>query len=129
MVHSIGKFLYQKPSLIKPYQQRLEILSTKLNQIDQNSTDQTTAYDQHLKPRDEDVYPDHVNRYLVDVLKKHSICHPASHAARSQDMKWHHTRICLSNGVLAKKQFAQVEIIIAAKGMTFWQEISLCVPL
>lgn len=130
MVHSIGKFLNQKRSLIKPYQQRLEILFAKLNQIDQNSIGQTTAFDRRLKPRDEDVYPDHVNRYLVDVLKKHLICHPASHAAiSSQDMKWHHTRICLSNGVLANKQLAQVEIIIAAKGMTFWQEISLCVSL
>lgn len=126
MVHSIGKFLNQEPSLIKPYQRRLEILSSKLNQINQNSADQTTAF-QHLKPRDEDVYPDHVNRYVVDVLKIHSICHPASHAAKSQDMKWHHTRICLSNGVLANKQLAQIEVIIAAKGMTYWQEISLCV--
>jgi hypothetical protein len=129
MVHSIEKFLYQKPSLINSYQQRLEILSTTLNQIDPNSTDQTTAFDQHLKPRDEDVYPDHVNRYLVDALKEHSICHPASHASRPQGMKWHHIRICLSNGVLADKQLARVEIVIAAKGMTFWQEISLCISL
>jgi hypothetical protein len=130
MIHSLKEFLAQKQNLIKPYQQRLENLSTKLNQIDQNGADQTTVSDQHLYPRDKDIYPDHVNQYLVDTLKKYSTCHPMSHAVRSQDMtKWHHTVICLSNGVLADKEFAQVEIMIAAKGMAFWQEISLYVSL
>ena len=130
MIHSIEKFLVQKRSLIEPYQERLETLYTKLNQIKQNGADQTIVFDQHLNPRDEDVYPDHVNRYLVDALKRHSTCHPTSHAVRSGDMeKWHHTRICLSNGVQANKQFAQVEIMIAAKGMRFWQEISLRISL
>lgn len=123
MFYSIEKFLNQKTNLIKPYQDWLRILHTKLSPDNQISTDNT--FEQ--QPRDEDVYPDHVNRCLVDVLKEHSICHLASHPATSQDMKWHHIRICLSTGVLANKQLAQAEIIIAANGMTFWQEISFCV--
>lgn len=129
MMYSIGQFLDQTPGLIKRYQQRLGKFSTKLNQINPDRTDQTAPFDQHLKPQDKDLYPDYVNRYLVDVFKEHSACYPASHAAGSQNIRWHHTRICLSNGVLANKQLAQVEIIIAAKEMSFWQEISLCVSL
>jgi hypothetical protein len=129
MIDSIGQFLDLTPGLIKHYQQRLGKFSTKLNQFNPDRTDQTASFDQHLKPQGKDLYPDYVNRYLVDVLKEHSACYPASHAAASQDIKWHHTRICLSNGVLANKQLAQVEIIIAAREMSFWQEISLCVSL
>jgi hypothetical protein len=123
MIHSIKKFLAQKQSVIKPYQQRLENLSTELNQTDPNGADQITTPDRYLKPRDKDVYFDHVNRYLVDPLRKHSIC------LRPRDMKWHHTRICLNKGVRADKGFARVEIMIAAEGWAFWQEISLDVSL
>ncbi|KAF3406266.1 hypothetical protein DPV78_000395 [Talaromyces pinophilus] len=130
MIHSISKFLFQERSLIGRYQQRLEKLSVELGQIDQNAAGQAAVSSQYLNPRDRDVYPDHINRYLIDALKEHSTCYPASHTGKYRDMvKWHHTRVSLSNGVLASEKFAEFELIIASQGMTFWQDISLYVPL
>lgn len=130
MIHSISKFLFQERSLIRRYQQRLEKLSVELSQIDQNDADQAVVSSQYLNPRDGDVYPDHINRYLIDALKEHSICYPASHTVKYRDMaKWHHTRVSLSNGVLANEKFAEVELMIASQGMTLWQDISLYIPL
>jgi hypothetical protein len=129
MRYSIRQFLDQTPSLIQQYHRRLAKFATKLNQINPDRTDQTATFDHNLKPQEKDLYPDYVNQYMADVLKEHSACYPASHAAVSQDIKWHHTRICLTDGVSATKQLAKVEIIIAAREMSFWQEISLHVFL
>ncbi|RAO64679.1 uncharacterized protein BHQ10_000691 [Talaromyces amestolkiae] len=130
MINSISKFLLQGRSLIRRYSQRLENLSVELDRIDQNDADESAVSSQYLSPRNGDEYPDHVNRYLIDALKEHSTCYPESHAVKYRDMaKWHHTRISLSNGVLADERFAEVELMIASQGMTLWQDISLYIPL
>ena len=132
MNKSIKKFLMQKPDDIEPYQQRFATLRDKLNSTDQSGADQNNPYDHYLKPREEDIYPEQINGSLIGIIKKHSTCDSASYTVQSRDSMqstWHHTRICLSNGVRTKQEFAHVEFIIAAEGMKFWQEISLDVSL
>lgn len=130
MDESIRNFLLQKAKVIQSYQRRIESLSTKLDEINQTDSDQNMLSEQHLNPNKKDVYPDSVNWYLFNALRKYTTCYPPSHALPPSDMmNWHHTRICLSNGVLASNTFAQADILIASQGMTLWQEISLSISL
>ncbi|RFU31060.1 hypothetical protein B7463_g5278, partial [Scytalidium lignicola] len=66
MNKSIKKFLMQKQDHIEPYQQRFANLSDKLNRADQSGADQNNPYDHYLKPREEDIYPERINRSLID---------------------------------------------------------------
>jgi hypothetical protein len=132
MNKSIKKFLTQKPDAIEPCEQLFVDLADKLKLTDQSVADQSTPYNHHLEPREEDIYPEQVNRGLIDVIKKHSSCDPTSHTVQLQEMipsPWHHTRICLNNGVRTADKLAHIELIIAAEGKKFWQDISLDVSL
>ncbi|KAH8811300.1 S8 family peptidase [Xylogone sp. PMI_703] len=114
MNKSIEKFLMQKADRIEP------------------DSDQSNPYDRHLNPREEDIYPERINRCLIDTIKKHSTCDPTTHTVQIRDNMqgaWHHTRICLNNGVRMREELAHVELIVAAEGMKFWQEISLDISL
>ncbi|CZR61671.1 uncharacterized protein PAC_11568 [Phialocephala subalpina] len=132
---SIAKFCTEPPDSIKPFQSRFIELSDKLmknaQEVQGTSTD-IAAYS-HLKPLARDVYPDEVNKLLLDGVKNNASCMQNNHMTPvlkdSTENNWHPTRLCLNSGFRSKNHLALFNIITATSEMAYWQEMAISVPI
>ncbi|KAF7503910.1 hypothetical protein GJ744_002991 [Endocarpon pusillum] len=129
-VQSIDKFCKEKPDTIKPFQSRFIVLSDKLTknaQALQGTGTYIAAYS-HLRPLAKDVYPDTVNKLLLDWVKSSASCVQNDHGTPIEN-DMHLTRLCLNSGFRFKNQLALFNIITATSKMAYWQELAIGVPI
>ena len=129
-VQSIEKFCKAKPDTIKPFRSRFIVLSdelTKNAQALQGTGTDIAAYS-HLKPLAKDVYPDKVNKLLLDGVRSSASCVPKYHGTPIEN-DMHLTRLCLNSGFRLENQLALFNIITAISKMAYWQELAISVPM
>jgi hypothetical protein len=130
---SIIKFCRTRPSTIKRFEEHFVDLANKLSKnVDDlyGSTIDSNAYS-HIEPLVRDVYPDKVHQLLLDGIKRYSSCEKEAHEdAGPNPSKLHITRLCLSSGFRSSKdQLALFDIIMASSQMSYWQEMTINIPM
>lgn len=127
---SIEAFCKAKPDIIRPFQSRFIVLSdelTKNAQALQGTGTDIAAYS-HLKPLAKDVYPDRVNRLLLNGVRSSASCVSKYHGTPTEN-DMHLTRLCLNSGFRLENQLALFNIITATSKMAYWQELAISVPM
>jgi hypothetical protein len=125
----IERFLAATKSDVEFYKNRfLELL----NLVDPdnrklNSAGQSSLHGRHLKPQDEDVYPDNIHENLVTALKKHATCVPSAHMSEPpiDRSSCHLTRFGLSTKGRNVKERVKFDLVVASMNFDFWQDFLL----
>lgn len=127
---SIEAFCKAKPDTIRPFQSRFIVLSdelTKNAQALQGTGTDIAAYS-HLKPLAKDVYPDKVNKLLLNGVRSSASCVSNYHGTPTEN-DMHLTRLCLNSGFRLENQLALFNIVTATSKMAYWQELAISVPM
>jgi hypothetical protein len=130
---SIIKFCKERPDTIKDFTAHFVDLSDKLTgNADElhRSTSDAPAHS-HLEPLAKDVYPDEVHQLLIEGMKTYASCIAKNHMAMdSNPSEWHLTRLCLSSGFRSyKDHLALFNIITTSSQMSYWQEMTINIPM
>jgi len=131
-VQSLQKFCKEKPNTIEPFHSRFIAMSDKLEKNAQALLDTSTGADisiySHLRPLAKDMYPDMVNKLLLDGVKSSALCVQEYHESPIEtDM--HLTWLCLNSGFRSKSHLALFNIITAMPTMAYWQELAIRIPM
>lgn len=126
-VQSIQEFCKAKPDTIMTFRSRFIVLSDELAQTLQGMGTDIAAYS-HLKPLAKDVYPDKVNKLLLDGVRSSASCVPKYHGTPTEN-DMHLTRLCLNSGFRLENQLALFNIVTATSKMAYWQELAISVPM
>ncbi|MCJ1470420.1 hypothetical protein MMC07_009065 [Pseudocyphellaria aurata] len=129
-LQSIEKFFKAKPDTIRPFQSRFIVLSDELTKHAQalQGTGTDDAACSHLKPLAKDVYPDKVNKLLLDGVRSIASCMPKYHRTPTET-DTHLTRLCLNSGFRLENQLAVFNVITTTSKMAYWQELAISVPI
>jgi hypothetical protein len=130
---SIDKFCKARPSNIKRFEDDFVDLANKLSKnVDHldGPTIDSNAYS-HIEPLARNVYPDEVHQLLLRGIERYSSCEMEAHKdAGSNPSELHITRLCLSSGFRSSEdQLALFDIITASSQMSYWQEMTINIPM
>jgi hypothetical protein len=130
---SIMGFCKELPDTINHFKVHFVDLADKLtNNVDDlhGSTSDVPTYSQ-VEPLAKDVYPGEVHQLLLRGIKIYASCIPEIHMAMdSNPSQSHLTRLCLSSGFRSfEDQLALFNIITASSQMSYWQEMTIHIPM
>lgn len=124
-MQAIEKFCKASPDTIRPFQSGFVILSdkpTKNAQAMQGTGTDIAAYS-HLKPLAKDVYPDEINKLLLDGVRNSASCVPNSWNANRERYASHQALSQFRFSI--PKLNGPFNIITATSKMACWQEMAI----
>ncbi|KAI0515128.1 S8 family peptidase [Xylaria bambusicola] len=130
---SVTKFCKERPNVIQPFASRFTYLSDLLSKNSVESQWNLTGTATHSSPPPRDVYPDQVNKLLIDGVQSHATCmregHVGSGLQATASPNWHTTKLCLESGFCTEDKRVLFKVVTATSRMTHWQEFAFRVPM